>query len=110
MAYDERLAERIREHLAGESGLEEKRMFGGVAFLLAGNMAVAISSGDLMVRVGRDAVDDAVEQAHVSPCDMGGRPMKDWILVAPAGTESDDGLREWLGRGAAFARSLPPKG
>jgi TfoX/Sxy family transcriptional regulator of competence genes len=110
MGYDEGLAERIRVHLAGESGLEDKRMFGGVAFLLDGNMAVAISGGDLMVRVGRDAVDEAVEQPHVSPCEMGGRPMKDWVLVAPAATESDEGLREWLGRGAAFARSLPAKG
>jgi hypothetical protein len=110
MAYDEELAQRVRERLAAETGLAEKRMFGGLAFLLDGNMAVGISVNDLMVRVGPDATDDALAEPHTRPFDMTGRPMRGWILVAPDGVTGEDALAAWIARGVSFARTLPPKG
>ena len=110
MAYDEGLAQRVREQLAGESGLTEKKMFGGLAFLLDGNMSVGLSGEELMVRVGPDGTDDALAQPHTRLFDMSGRPMKGWILVAPAGVEDDGALAAWVDRGVGLARSLPPKG
>jgi TfoX/Sxy family transcriptional regulator of competence genes len=109
MAYDEDLAGRVRELLADEDGVTEKAMFGGLAFLLAGNMSVGLSGDDLMVRVGPDASDDALAQQHARPFAMTSRPMKGWILVAPAGVESEHDLAAWVSRGVEFARSLPPK-
>jgi hypothetical protein len=109
MAYDEDLANRVREQFALEGACDEKRMFGGLAFLLAGNMALALAPDGLMVRVGRDRLDEALESPHAQQCAMGGRPMKDWVLVSPGGVESDDELRAWIARGTAFARSLPAK-
>ena len=110
MAYDEALAERVREQLAGEPAVAEKAMFGGLAFLLEGNMAVGLSGEELMVRVGPDASDDALAQPHTRAFDMTGRPMKGWILVAPEGVAEDHDLAGWVGRGVDFARTLPPKG
>ena len=110
MAYDHDLANRIREQLADEDAVSEQEMFGGIAFLLAGNMAVGVTREDLMVRVGKDESDDALEQPHTRVFDMTGRPMRNWILVAPAGVETDSALAGWVARGVAFARSLPPKG
>jgi hypothetical protein len=83
MAYDEDLAERIREQLTAEPGLTERAMFGGLAFLLDGNVAVGLSGGELMVRVGADGSGDALARPHARPFDMTGRPMKGWILVVP---------------------------
>jgi hypothetical protein len=110
MAYDEDLAQRIRARLAAEDGLTEKAMFGGLAFLLAGNIAVGISGDELMVRVGPDASGDALARPNTRPFDMTGRPMKGWILVAPDGVDANDELDAWVARGATFARTLPPKG
>jgi TfoX/Sxy family transcriptional regulator of competence genes len=111
MAYDEDLANRVREQLAGEEGLTEKAMFGGLAFLLCGNMAVGLSSGgELMVRVGPDGTDDALARPHTRLFDMTGRPMKGWILVAPKGVRTSRQLAAWVRRGVEFARTLPPKG
>ena len=110
MAYDEDLADRVRAQLADEHRLDEKAMLGGLAFLLDGNMSVGISGDGLMVRVGADAADDALSRPHTRPFDMSGRPMKNWILVAPGGIQTEDELAEWVGRGVGFARSLPPKG
>ena len=111
MAYDERLAERVRDVLAGESGVREQRMFGGLSFLLDGNLAVAVSSrGGLLVRVGQDAFEKALERPGTSPMEMGGRPMKGWILVAPDALGSERELADWASEGVAFACSLPPKG
>ena len=110
MAYDEDLADRVREQLASEPAVAEKAMFGGLAFLLEGNMAVGISGDDLMVRVGPDASDDALARPHTRPFDMTGRPMKGWILVAPEGVAGERDLAAWVARGADFARSLPAKG
>jgi hypothetical protein len=110
MAYDEELANRVRAALGAESGVTEQAMFGGLAFLVAGNMAVGISGEELMVRVGPDESDAALAEPHVRVFDMTGRPMKGWVLVAPAGVDSDLELDRWVGLGVAFARSLPPKG
>jgi TfoX N-terminal domain len=109
MAYDEDLAQRVRERLAAEEGITEKAMFGGLAFLLRGNMAVGITGDDLMVRVGPRASDDALERPHTRPFDMTGRPMKGWILVAPEGIGEEAELGEWVAQGVAFAASLPEK-
>jgi TfoX/Sxy family transcriptional regulator of competence genes len=109
MAYDEALADRVRDLLADEPGLTEKAMFGGLGFLLDGNMSVGIRSDELMVRVGVDAADTALAGPHARQSYMGERPMKGWILVAPAGLAGDAELGEWVRRGVAYARSLPPK-
>jgi hypothetical protein len=110
MAYNEDLANRVREQVRNEDALTEMEMFGGIAFLLAGNMSVGISGDELMVRVGAEDWDDALRQPHARPFDMTGRPMKGWIMVAPDGVESDDQLAGWVTRGVEFARRLPPKG
>ena len=109
MAYDEDLGRRVRDQLAAEAGVAEKAMFGGLAFLLNGNMAVGLSGAELMVRVGPEASDDALERPHTRPFDMTGRPMKGWILVAPEGTAAERDLATWVAQGAGFARSLPAK-
>lgn len=111
MAYDELLANRVREQLAGIDAVTEKAMFGGLAFLVAGNMAVGLTGGgELMVRLGPDAGDAALGEPDTRPFDMTGRPMRGWVLVEPAGIGTDAQLRAWVERGVAFARSLPPKG
>jgi TfoX/Sxy family transcriptional regulator of competence genes len=111
MAYDEDLANRVREQLAGEQAVTEKAMFGGLAFLLNGNMAVSASSrGGLMVRVGADASDDALSRPHTQLLEMRGRPMPGWIRVAPEGLSTTRALSAWVRRGVEFARTLPPKG
>ena len=109
MAYDEGLAQRIREALADADGLSERRMFGGIAFMLHGNMAVGISGDELMVRVGPEAYDDALAQPHARVFDMTGRVMRGWVVVAAEGIADDAALGEWVRRGADYARSLPPK-
>jgi TfoX N-terminal domain len=110
MAYDEDLAMRVREQLADQDAITEKEMFGGLAFLLAGNMSVGIRGSELMVRVGPEGAEDALGQPHARPFDMTGRPMKGWILVAAEGIASERGLAAWVARGVGVARSLPPKG
>lgn len=108
MAYDETLAERARALLASETGFSEKRMFGGICFLLDGNMCCGVAASDLMVRVGEEGDGAAMRQPHARRFDLSGRPMKGWLLVAPAGT-SGAGLKPWIARGVAFARTLPAK-
>jgi TfoX/Sxy family transcriptional regulator of competence genes len=109
MAYDEALADRVRDLLADEPGLTEKAMFGGLAFLLDGNLSVGIRSDELMVRVGAEGTGEALAQPHARQSYMGERAMKGWILVAPAGLAGDAELGAWVRRGVAYARSLPPK-
>ena len=110
MPYDEDLANRIREQLAGEDAITEKKMFGGLAFLLHGNMSVAAShTGGLLVRVDPADNDDALAQPHAGLMEMGGRTMEGWIRVDPEGLESDEDLAGWVARGVGYARSLPPK-
>ena len=111
MAYDAELAHRIRELLADERGVTEKAMFGGLAFLVGGNMAVGISNGgELMVRVGADATDDALSRPHTRLFDMSGRPMQGWVVVAREGVRTKRQLAPWVQRGVRFARTLPAKG
>jgi hypothetical protein len=109
MAYDEDLADRIRELVATETGLSEQRMFGGLAFLIDGNMSVAASGrGGLLVRVDPTGATDLVDR-HVQPMVMGGREMRGWLHVHPDAVHTDAELRQWVTRGVAFARSLPAK-
>ncbi len=106
MAYDEDLAERIREHLSGEPGVEEKKMFGGLAFLIGGNVAVAASGqGGMLVRVDPGESDRLLETTSAELMEMRGRSMRGWLRVDPEPEE----VAEWVKRGAAYARSLPPK-
>ena len=110
MPYDEDLANRIRELLADETAITEKKMFGGLAFLLEGNMSVAAShTGGLLVRVDPGGTDDAVARPHAERMEMGGRKMDGWIMVAPEGLKSARDLASWVERGVAYAKSLPPK-
>lgn len=109
MAYDEGLAERIRQELDGQEGIEEKQMFGGLSFLMNGNMAVGIIKEDMVVRCDPEAFDELVALPHARPMDFSGRPMKGWIYVAPEGVAEDEDLRVWIGRGVDYARSLKPK-
>jgi len=109
MAYDEGLATRVRDLIGGEPGLLEKRMFGGLAMLLEGNMAVGVHGNDLIVRTDPDEHDELLTEPGARPFDLTGRPMKGWILVDASGCAEDDDLTQWIGRGIAFARSLPPK-
>ncbi|HMJ36307.1 MAG TPA: TfoX/Sxy family protein [Baekduia sp.] len=111
MAYDEDLANRIRELVAGESDVSEQRMFGGLAFLIGGNMSVAASGqGGLMVRVDPEATDALVAKPHVRPFEMRGREMQGWVRVDLEGLRTKRQLAPWVRRGVAYARSLPAKG
>jgi len=111
VAYDEELANRVRARLEAVDAVTEKAMFGGLAFLVSGNMALGLTGADeLMVRLGPDAGDAALDEPHTRPFDMTGRPMRGWILVAAAGIATDAQLGAWVERGVAFARTLPPKG
>jgi hypothetical protein len=110
VAYDEDLANRIRELVGTEAGLAEKRMFGGLAFLINGNMSVSASSqGGLLVRVDPADTDDLVRDPHAARFEMRGRRMDGWVRVAPEGVRTKRELQRWVGRGVAYARSLPPK-
>jgi TfoX/Sxy family transcriptional regulator of competence genes len=110
MAYDEELANRIRELLQDEDGLTEKRMFGGLAFLINGNMSVNVSSkGGLMLRVDPARTPALVNAPHVEPFEMRGRPVDGWLRVGVEALDSDDELRRWVDYGVGYARSLPRK-
>jgi TfoX/Sxy family transcriptional regulator of competence genes len=110
MAYDEELAGRIRELIAGERGLSEKKMFGGLAFLIDGNMSVAASGqGGLLVRVDPDEADALVQKPGVELMEMGGRSMAGWLRVDVDVLRTKKQLAGWVERGVGFARSLPPK-
>jgi TfoX/Sxy family transcriptional regulator of competence genes len=110
VAYDEDLANRIRELLAGEAGVTEKKMFGGLAFLVGGNMAVAASGqGGLMVRVAPEETEALLERAHARPFEMRGRSMDGWLRVDEAGVRTKRQLEPWVKRGVGYARSLPRK-
>ena len=109
MAYDETLATRIRRGLGKRAGLEEKKMFGGIAFLLHGNMCVGVHGNELIVRVDPEDGDRALSEPDVRPFDLTGRPMKGWLLVKANGLATDRALRRWIDAGVSFAASLPPK-
>ena len=110
MAYDEELADRIRELVADEPALTEKKMFGGLGFLVGGNMAVSASGqGGLLVRVDPAESDELVSSTNARPMEMRGREMKGWLRVDSDDVKTDDALASWVERGVSFARSLPPK-
>ncbi len=109
MAYHEGLAERIRGILADRQDVSEKKMFGGVAFMIRGHMSVGIVKDDLMVRVGAGAHDELVRQPHARPMDFTGRPMKGFLYVDSTGLETDVDLERWVGHGLQYALSLPAK-
>ena len=110
MAYDEDLAERVREVVASATVFSEKKMFGGLAFLVHGHMAVAASSqGGLLLRCDPTETDALVQQPHVGRFVMRGREMSGWLRIDPEAVGSDADLRRWVEVGVAYARSLPPK-
>ena len=108
MAYDENLAERVRALLEAEAGFSERRMFGGIAFMLDGHMCCGVVDSDLMLRLGPDGADAALEQPRVRPMDFTGRTMSSMVFVAREGLQGVS-LRAWVEQAATFARSLPPK-
>jgi hypothetical protein len=111
VAYDEDLANRIREVMAGEKGVTEKKMFGGLAFLIGGNMSVSASGqGGLLLRCDPAETDDLVKKPHADPFVMRGRAMDGWLRVAPEGVRTKRQLEPWVKRGVGYARSLPAKG
>ncbi len=109
MAYDEGLAQRIREVLGEQPGLVEKKMFGGIGFMVHGNMACGVHKDALIVRVGPERYEEALARPHTRPFDITGRPMKGWVMVTSDGYESDDALKGWVQQGVDFALSLPAK-
>lgn len=110
MAYDEELAERIRHQLAGEPGVTERRMFGGLAFLVDGHMTVAaIERGGLMVRTDEASAASLVDGDLVVPMEMRGGPVRGWLQVSAPAVAADDGLETWVERALAHVRTLPPK-
>jgi hypothetical protein len=109
VAVDEELAARVRDVLPPEKGLVEKRMFGGLAFLLSGNMCCGVHGDELIVRLDPGEADEALREPHARVFDLTGRPMKGWVLIGPGGLSTDGDLRGWVGRGVEFARSLPSK-
>jgi TfoX/Sxy family transcriptional regulator of competence genes len=107
MAYDEGLAERVRDALADEGGLVEKRMFGGLCFMVAGKMCVGIVKDELMVRVGPERSAVALSEPSARPMDFTSRPMKGFVYVSPEGFEADEKLAWWVAQAVDFARSAP---
>jgi hypothetical protein len=109
MAYDQELAQRIRDSLTGIPGMEEKKMFGGVGYLICGNMACGVHGNDLIVRVGPKRYGQALTQPHTKIFDMTGRPMAGWIVVNPGGITLETDLKRWVAQGVEFAKTLPAK-
>ncbi len=109
MAFDEQLAERVRALLSGRVDVDERRMFGGLGLLIAGNMCVGVIGEDLIVRLDPDDAAAALAEPGARPFDFTGRPMRGWLFVGPDATAEDGDLERWVRRAEAFAASLPPK-
>jgi TfoX/Sxy family transcriptional regulator of competence genes len=109
VSYDEKLADRIRRALGPRDDIEERKMFGGIAFLRDGRMFCGIAKDDLMVRVGPAGYEAALERPHVRPMDFTGRPMKGYVFVAPEGRRTDAALRAWVELSASFVGTLPAR-
>ncbi len=109
MAYDEGLVQRVREFMDKQPMLDEKKMFGGIGFMVEGNIACGVLNDELIVRVGPDRYEESLEKKHTKVFDFTGRPMTGWIMVKPAGYETDAALKEWVKMGVGFALTLPPK-
>lgn len=109
MAYDLNLASRVRRIYRNLEGFSEREMFGGIGFMLNGNMSCGVIGAGLIVRVGPDAYDQALREENVTVFDMTGRPMRGWVVVQHEGLNAEKALRSWVDRGTIFAQSLPPK-
>lgn len=109
MAYDEGLAERLRDAFTTRTDVIEKKMFGGIAFMVSGHMCCGVTGDDLMVRVGPEQHADALLLPHARPMDFTGRAMKGFVYVEPNGLDSDENLEAWVNRGLNFVTTLPPK-
>lgn len=109
MAYSEQLAQRVRDALAGNRAVTERKMFGGIAFLRHGLMFVGVSDSSLMARVGKANHEDSLRRKHVRPMDFTGKPMQGYVFVDASGIKTDDQLRFWLERCEQFVSTLPPK-
>lgn len=109
VAYDEALAARIRSLIGDHPGLSEREMFGGIAFMIDGNMAVGVSGDELMVRVGKEAHEEAVDRPGARTFDMGARPMKGWVNVSGEGFTREEDLESWVAQGVGYASILPSK-
>jgi TfoX/Sxy family transcriptional regulator of competence genes len=109
MAFDEALAGRIRQRLARRKNVEEKKMFGGIGFLLNGNLLVGVWKESLVVRLGKEEGEEALKEPHVKEFDITGRPMRNWVLVESEGVEDDEQLSAWIQRAMKFVGTLPAK-
>ncbi len=109
MAYDEQLAERVRDALGGHPGVTERKMFGGIGFKLEGNMCCGVHGDELNLRLADEDARAALADHHGRPFDMAARPMKGWVMIHSAALGTDEELRQWLGPAVDFASSLPPK-
>lgn len=109
MAYDQGLAQRMREELDQLPNLSERQMFGGIGFMVNGNMACGVNKEEMIVRVGPENYDQALKKPHTRVFEFTGRPMKGWVMIAPEGYESDEDLKYWIEQGVSFAQSLPEK-
>jgi hypothetical protein len=109
MAFDEALAGRIRQQLARRKNIEERKMFGGIGFLLNGNLLVGVWKESLVVRLGEEEGEEALKEPHVKEFDITGRPMRNWVLVGPEGVQTDEQLGGWIQRAVKFVGALPAK-
>jgi len=109
MAYDQQIADEVRTAIQPRLGLTEREMFGGIGFMINGNMAVGVSGDELMVRVGKEAHDEAISRPGARTFDMGARPMRGWVAVSSEGFSTEAALASWVEWGVTFAESLPPK-
>ena len=109
MPYNEGLAERVTAAMESSTPPDARKMFGGVAFMVKGNMACGVIESDLIVRVPPDQYEAILARPHVRPMDMTGRPMRGWVVVGPEATSGEAALREWVSVGVDYALSLPPK-
>ena len=110
MAYDEQLADRVRSVLGAFPDIAERKMFGGLAFLVRGHMCCGVVGGEIMVRVGRESYEAALHEPYAREMDFTGRPLRGFVYVAAEGLASEGDLRAWVERGARYAESLPAKG
>jgi TfoX/Sxy family transcriptional regulator of competence genes len=109
VAYDEELADRVRDVLGPRERVEERKMFGGLAFMVSGHMTVGVVNDELMARVGPDGEDDALAEPHARAMDLTGRPMTGFVFVAADGVATEAGVRSWVERSLAYTSALPPK-
>ena len=109
MAYDELVAQRVRRVLRRRRGITEKKMFGGLAFLLNGNMCCGVIDDNVVLRLGKDGAEKALKKRHTREMDFTGTPLSSMVYLRPAGYKSDDDLKDWIGRATTFCKTLPRK-